>query len=319
MKRYDRAWLLILFVCSFYVHANGRLDVIECSLRGGASCDVYLEVERHVNEMSYRVELLNSKNGKKVFPYFDMNETTESVSLQKYGKRYVFSKYYLDSDKAIEFVSFKYENGIASSEKYYYIESSVDFNNNIKQWSGKECSTSTGKIQEGKNKLLLQVASELCVNKVKLSYIPNGYIGNDVLFYLSQVTDGVEKKQLSVIALDGKSVDAINLNDIGCLSNCGAGSNSADYIGKLNGKYRMALHLEHNNDSVSGFYFYGKMNNKIKVSGHRNGDKLMLSASVPEGIETFEGLLEEGQFKGMWSNAAGNKKYPFIFYMKLIQ
>lgn len=79
------------------------------------------------------------------------------------------------------------------------------------------------------------------------------------------------------------------------------------------------MHLKYDKDSASGFYFYEKMKKKINVIGRRNGARLTLTASVPEGIETFDGLLEKGQFKGVWSNAAGNKKYPFTFYMKLIQ
>lgn len=79
-----------------------------------------------------------------------MNETTENVSLQKYGERYVFSKAYLDSTKAIEFITFKYNNKLLSPVRYYYIESSVDFSNNVKKWSGKECDTSAGEISEKK-------------------------------------------------------------------------------------------------------------------------------------------------------------------------
>lgn len=319
MKQFINVLSFVLSICSFYVHANTSFDISDCSLRENSSCEVFLKMERNIDDVSYKVELADAKSGEKIFPYFDMNETTESISLQKYGDRYVFSKNYLDSTKAIKFITFKYNNKILSPVKYYYIESSIDFNNNVKKWSGKECDTSVGKIPRKKEGLLLQAASELCVKQVKLAYTPNKYIGKDIFFYLSRVTNGVEKKDLPVIALDSKDTDAINLNDIGCLSNCDIGSDSANYIGKLNGKFRIALHLEYNNTSVSGFYFYEKMKKKINVIGRRNGTRLTLSASVPEGIETFVGLLDKGQFKGVWSNAAGNKKYPFIFYMKLIQ
>lgn len=319
MKQFNGGWFFILFVCSFYVHANDGLDVIDCSLREGTSCDVFLKMERNVNEVSYKVELVDAENERNIFPYFDMNETTENVTLQKHGDKYVFLKSYLDSAKAMEFITFKYDNKTLSPVKYYYIESFVDFNNNVKKWSGKECDTSTGRIPEKKDSLLLQAAAGLCVNKVKLACISNEYVGNDILFYLSQITNGVEKQQLPVIALDSNDVDAINLNDVGCLSNCDADVDSVNYIGKLNGRFRIAMHLEYNNDSASGFYFYEKIKRKINITGRRNGVRLTLTASVPEGIETFDGLLEKGQFKGVWSNAAGNKKYPFTFYMKLIQ
>ncbi|WP_447727826.1 hypothetical protein [Enterobacter asburiae] len=197
MKQFSSAWCLVLSVCSFYVHADADLDVTDCSLKGSTSCDVFLKMERDINDVSYKVELADTENGKKILPYFDMNETTENVSLQKYGDRYVFSKEYLDSAKAIEFITFKYENKLLSPVRYYYIESSIDFNNNVKKWSGKECGTSAGKITGKKDSLLLQVASELCVNKVKLAYTPNKYTGSDILFYLSQFINGVEKKTAS--------------------------------------------------------------------------------------------------------------------------
>ena len=76
----------------------------------------------------------------------------------------------------------------------------------------------------------------------------------------------LKKKQIPVIALDSKDVDAINLNDIGCLSNCDADVDSANYIGKLNGKFRIAMHLKYDNDSASGFYFYEKMKKKNKCN-----------------------------------------------------
>lgn len=319
MKQCSSALCLVLSLCSFYVHADADLDVTDCSLKGSTSCDVFMKMERNINDVSYKVELADTENGKKILPYFDMNETTENVSLQKYGDRYVFSKEYFDNTKAIEFITFKYENKVLSPVTYYYIESSIDFSSNVKKWSGKECGTSAGKIPEKKDGLLLQVASELCVNQVKLAYTPNKYIGSDILFHLSQFINGVEKKQLPVILLDNKDIDSINLNDIGCLSDCDIASDSTNYIGKLNEKFRIGLYLEYNNNNVSGFYFYEKMKKKINVTGRRNGKKLTLSASVPEGIETFDGLLDNGKFKGVWSNATGNKSYPFIFYMKLIQ
>lgn len=43
MKQFDSVWFLILFICSFYVHANDDLGVIDCSLRENTSCDVFFK------------------------------------------------------------------------------------------------------------------------------------------------------------------------------------------------------------------------------------------------------------------------------------
>lgn len=319
MKLFNNMWWGILFLCSFYTHAKSELGVVDCTIKENVSCDVSLNIKRNVDDVSYRVELIDVKTEEKIFPYPEENETLESVSLQKYGVLYVFSKQYLDSTKAIEFITFKYDNKIPSSVIYYYIESSIDFNAGMKTWSGKKCETSAGKIIEKNDVSLLQAASELCGNRIKLTDSLNEYNGNDVIFHLLHIENGLKKNEIPVIGLDRKDTDAINLNDIGCLNNCDIDSYVVNYTGKLNERTRIGLHLEYNGDNVSGFYFYDKVKKKINVIGRREGDRLILSATVPEGMESFEGLLEGGQFKGIWSNAMKNKKYPFCFYLNLIQ
>lgn len=59
MKKFNGGWFFILFICSFSVHANDGLDVIDCSLRESTSCDAFLKMERNVNEVSYKVELVD--------------------------------------------------------------------------------------------------------------------------------------------------------------------------------------------------------------------------------------------------------------------
>jgi len=317
MKRFNKLWCFFLSAYSFYAYAD--LGTTDCSVKGSAFCGIFLKMDRGVDDVSYNVELVDNKSGKVIFPYSDTNEMMESVSLQKYGGRYVFSKEYLDSSKSIEFITFKYDNKSPSSIKYYYIESFIDLNYNVKKWSGKECDTSVGHIPEKKDSSLLQAASALCVNQSKLAYISNENSEKDIIFYLSQFTDGKEKKQLPLIALDRKGSDTISLNDIGCLGNCDIDSDTINYIGKINKKFRVGLHLEYNGNKVFGFYFYEKNKVKINVFGRRNGDELILSTSVLNGVETFDGLLKQGQFKGMWSNSERNEKYPFTFYMMLIQ
>lgn len=319
MKQFKVFWLFFIPVFAMYAHANSELGVIDCSLKGSGSCDIFMKMDRGVDDVSYKVKLADSKSEKGIFPYTDMNETMESVSLQKYGGNYVFSKEYLDSSKSIEFISFKYEDEEPAFIKYYYIESSIDVNNSALQWSGKVCDTSAGVIPEEKGVGLLQAASGICINKMKLAYSPNKVSGTDVIFYLSQVTNGEVKEQIPVIALDRKDVDILNLADIGCLNDCNKAATSIDYIGRLNKKIRVGMHLDYNGNDISGYYFYNITKKKINITGRKSGEKLVLSASLPEGEETFDGTLAQGQFKGIWSNAAGSKKYPFEFYMMLVQ
>lgn len=319
MKQFNIFWLFFISIFAMYAQANSELEVIDCSLKGSDSCEIFMKMDRSVDDVSYKVKLVDSKSEKGIFPYTDMNETMESISLQKYGGRYVFSKAYLDSSKSIEFISFKYEDEKPTLIKYYYIESAVDINNSMLQWSGKICDTSAGEIPEEKAVGLLQAASGLCINKIKLAYINNKVSGDDVIFYLSQVTNGEVNEQIPVIALDRKGVDVLSLADIGCLKDCNKAATSVSYIGKLNKKFRVGMHLDYNGSDVSGYYFYDKTKKKINITGRRIGDKLVLSASLPEGKETFNGTLVQGQFKGIWSNTAGSKKYPFEFYMMLVQ
>jgi len=86
-----------------------------------------------------------------------------------------------------------------------------------------------------------------------------------------------------------------------------------------NEKTRVKLSLRFDGNSVFGYYFYEKVKAKIKIVGHRDGDKVSLTAFLPKGNESFNGVLDDGQFKGVWVNSEGNKKYSFSFYMMLIQ
>jgi hypothetical protein len=144
-------------------------------------------------------------------------------------------------------------------------------------------------------------------------------VGNDVVFYLSQITDGKLKEEIPVIALDRKDTDNLSLAGIGCIRDCSKGATSIKYIGKLNDKFRVSIHLYYIGDNVYGYYYYENVKKRINLSGKKDGQELMLSAYLPEGKETFRGILEQGEFKGTWSNSARGKEYPFAFYMMLVQ
>lgn len=318
MKRFKSTCVFFVFL-SIYTHASANLGIADCSLKGDDSCEIFMIMDRSLDDVSYKVKLVDSESGKEIFPYYDMNETLESVSLQKYGGRYIFSKEYLDSSKSVEFISFKYENKKTVFIKYYYIEGSIDINNSVRQWSGEVCDTSLGKIPEKKDALLLEAASGICINKRKLSNRPAKMVGNDVVFYLSQITDGKLKEEIPVIALDRKDTDNLSLAGIGCFRDCSKGATAIKYIGKLNNKFRVSIHLDYIGDNVYGYYYYENVKKKINLSGKKDGQELMLSAYLPEGKETFTGILEQGEFKGTWSNSARGKKYPFAFYMMLVQ
>lgn len=308
-----------LLTLPFFSCSNSDVGINDCTSEKNISCAAVLKINKNDSDTSFKVELVDAKTNRLIFPYFERNETMESISLQKYGKKYVFTKEYLDSTNALEFITFIYYGQYPLSTKYFYIESSVDFNGNSKIWSGKECETSLGTIPGKKGGLLLQASSRLCINKVKLKYLPNEYHGEDVLFFISKVVNGNEKYQVPVIALDSKNSDSINLHDIGCLDFCVSDADVVNFIGKLDDRFRVNLHLNYHGRNVTGFYFYEKTKEKINVSGYQVDDRLVLSASVHEGKEIFDGVLEKGTFKGMWSNAEKSKKYPFSFYVSLVQ
>lgn len=156
----------------------------------------------------------------------------------------------------------------------------------------------------------------ICEGKAKLTY-NNTYINNDVLFDMIKITDGHVEGNITAIALASKDSDKISISDIGCKSNCSLNSNAANYIGTLNGKIRIKLHLDIDKNNITGYYYYDKIKKKIKISGEINGDKLNLYAETTEGKETFNGVINDGQFTGIWKGL--NKIYPFSLYLMLIQ
>lgn len=313
--------ILIIIITSYspYNFSHEKGQNIECYKSIGDNCDLKMRKIEPIDGSSYTVEIVDTKTGHRVFPYVDRNEPMENVTLNKINDRYIFLKEYLDSTKSLELITYKYTNSGPSDINYIYIESAVDFYNNKKQWSGKICESSSGGLPIDKSGSLLSVSSALCSNKVKLAYEQNKTIGNDILFKVSRAIDGIVKEQVSVIALDSNSFDSINFTDLGCVKNCPRGSNAVNYLGRIDKNNRIRLHLFFNGDEASGFYFYDRINKEIKITGHRSGDYLSLHAILPEGKESFVGKLNDGEYKGEWSNVKGNRKYPFVLYKNLIQ
>ena len=311
--------IVIAFACAFCVKAHSDFERVFCYQEESSSCDILLKKEGEIESNNYKVALVDAKNGINIFPYTDTNDTMESVTLSRYGNKYVFEKNYFDSSRAIEFITFTYKDSQVGNIYYYFIDSSIDFNQNLRQWLGKECVATIKKLPEDHNRSLLQAASQLCMNNERALNSSNGSIGNDVLFGLSKFYNGSFSKQSMLIALDSKSKDSIKLDDIGCVKNCFPIEGSVNYIGKINEKTRVKLSLSFDGNSVFGYYFYEKVKAKIKIVGHRDGDKVSLTAFLPKGNESFNGVLDDGQFKGVWVNSEGNKKYSFSFYMMLIQ
>jgi hypothetical protein len=171
--------------------------------------------------------------------------------------------------------------------------------------------------QGGQGGLLARMAS-ICMNKINLTY-QNRYSDNDIYFDVVRVLDGDSKGNMTAIALESKDSDSISMNDLGCKLNCDLITNSAGYIGKLNGSIRVTLHLEFNSDNVTGYYYYDKVRKAIKITGKKDGNNLRLIAYVKGGEELFSGVLNDGLFSGIWENADRSKSYPFSFYLSLIQ
>lgn len=230
----------------------------------------------------------------------------------------MFLKEYFGDAKTMDFFTFQYKNARAQNIRYYHLESAIDFDKNTKKWSGKQCGSKESLLPKGEGGGLLARVASICVNKIKLPY-QDGYSDDDIYFDIVRVLDGNPIGNMTVIALDSNDSDSISMNDLGCKLNCELITNSASYIGKLNGSIRVTLHLEFNSDSVTGYYYYDKIRKKIKVTGKKDGNNLRLIADVNSGEELFSGVLSDGLFSGVWENSDRSKTYPFSFYLSLTQ
>ncbi|CNE05869.1 hypothetical protein [Yersinia mollaretii] len=315
MKHVKFITLLVSILFSINTDANGSLENVGCYSKSDVACQVVLNKSNELSQVDYDVNLIDSNSGKEVFPNLEKNSTMEWISLYKSGDRYVFLKEYLDSTKAMEFFTFKYRGNKPQDIKYYYIESSIDFDRRLKKWSGKQCEFKNNYLPNSEDKTLLATLSSMCVNDLKLSYTNNTYINNDVIFNVSRVLDGNVKNNMTLIALDSKNQDGININDLACSTNCDPITNSANYIGKLNGKIRIKLHLDFDDNMITGYYYYDAIKENIKITGVRDGANLALIAHIQGRKEFFNGVINDGKFTGTWKGI--NREYPFSLYLML--
>lgn len=317
MRLFNFIGSVALCLVSLSSFADGELEIKSCYDRNDAFCKVYLE-KKSENDTGYEVNLIDSISNKLFFPYSDFNTVMESVSFYKVQDRYVFLKEYLDSTKAKEFITFHYNRPFIDMH-YYYIESSINPNERKREWSGQMCDSDADLSSPDTQSHLLEVMSSRCMNEAKLPSDKNYNVGNDVFFPIAKFFNGKFKNNMKVVALDSKNQGSININDLACSANCDLITNSANYIGKLNGKIRVKLHLDFDDNIITGYYYYDKIKKNIKITGVKDGNSLNLVADVQGGKEQFNGVINDGQFKGKWINAAENKMYPFSFYLMLIQ
>ena len=159
----------------------------------------------------------------------------------------------------------------------------------------------------------------MCGDNAKLQYEDNIIKGDDVFFNIPVFLDEKSKGYYVVVALNSQGVDSISLNDLGCVKNCYSSLDTISYIGKINQKNRVSMRLHFDKNEVSGYYYYDKIKERIKITGFIKGRSMELQAMLPEGNEKFIGVLDDGQYNGEWKNVKGDRKYSFSLYKKLIQ
>lgn len=318
MKQSKRIIIFFSVICSSQIYAKGDLQKIACYEEDNAKCEVVLKKINKTDDVNFEVVLIDSINGNRLFPEFQTNSTMESVSLFKINNKYTFLKEYFGNSKDMEFLTFKYNKGEPQDISYYHLESSINFEKRTREWSGKQCNLLHNTLPHSEGKPLLATLSSICE---KTTNLPNNNKndGNDILFDIVKSSDGSVIGNMTLVALDSKDSDSINIDDLGCKTHCGLMNDSVNFIGKLNGRIRVKLYLDFNGEEVTGYYYYDSVKKNIKILGKREGDNLSLIADTQGGKESFTGLINDGQFIGEWVNAAGNKRYPFSFNSMLIQ
>ncbi|MCL9644011.1 hypothetical protein L2090_16220 [Rahnella victoriana] len=314
-------WLSIIpfIFYSMHTYADGELENSYCYNKAGSECQITLVKKGNTEQDEYKSILVNARDNSLVFNNTETSSTMETLSFFRVNNNYVILKEYLDSTKALEFSTFYYGSHKAKEIKYFYIESSVNFIKREKEWSGRVCTANNDKISQNGEVTLLELLAGICGKISKLSYHDNNYYNNDVFFKVSDIADGNDKGDITLVALDSKGKDSININDLGCSNNCAHSLQHTNYIGRLNNKIRVKMHLEFNNDQIVGYYYYDKIQEKIPLIGKKNNHNIELVANLDNGQEKFNGIINDGQIKGEWSSTTGNKKLPFDFFSMLTQ
>lgn len=317
MRRFNLLFFYFLFFWVFYVQASNDLEVKDCLSDVHHQCKVKLRKIKQHDPTSYDIELLSSCSDLNVFSGVESKTTMEDISLYKINETYVFSKEYQGDSKGMDFVTFNFTDEKPSNIKYYNLESSINYKMRKKEWSGVKCSLQEKPLPPYVKHSLLASLSSICGNKINLPY-NNTYSGNDIVFDIEKNVDGGVKENMTLVALDSNDSNNIRVNDLGCKRNCDPIVISSNFLGRINGDSRIKLHLKLNEGSVEGYYYYDKIQEKIKLSGTKVKNKIDLVASVNDGQETFRGVINDGQINGEWKSSEG-RRYPFVLFQMLIQ
>lgn len=59
--------VFLFSIFAIYAQANSELGVIGCSLEGSGSCDIFMRMVRCVDDVTYKVKLVDSKIEREFF------------------------------------------------------------------------------------------------------------------------------------------------------------------------------------------------------------------------------------------------------------
>ncbi|SFD05251.1 hypothetical protein [Pragia fontium] len=314
-------YFISLFFLPFLVFSEDNLEYVSCYEEYNSSCEVILEkgAESEVND--YPVYLKERVTGNKIFLSPEQNTTMEGVSLYRIDNSYLLLKEYWGAGRGVNFIRFKFKDHSLDDAVVFNIESQIDVYLKKRNWGGYYCDYSSGTSFDNSLPPLHSIFLANCKKKNKFNLINNDYINNDVIFFISHLSDNNKTNLIKLIALDSKDSNNIDVEDVGCIENCSDISKSGNFIGKINKKIRVKLHLDFKASDTYGYYYYDKFKQNINLSGRLNNGELILNAYKENGelLEVFNGILSDGKYSGYWIDMKTKKKYPFSFYRMITQ
>lgn len=248
-----------------------------------------------------------------VFVFPESETSVETVSFWRGDGRYIAIKEGSNADKSKEVFLF---NSKLSEFGYLYLASGIDFNLNEKYWYGMYCSLSSAPFPDAVTSPFVWMVDKACKNKSE-NINEYKYIGSDLFFSVNSVIDGVGG-QLSLVALNAKNNDNVNILNFGCVENCPLVN---DFIGKINDKYIIKMSLNFNGDVVEGMYYYDNVRSEIPLKGVKINKEIFLDVKDDNGkiTEIFKGTINNNEIQGVWNNKDNNTNYPFILYRALVK
>jgi hypothetical protein len=284
-----------------------------------AGKDIPKSCEITLSENGYIVDVAT---GNKISDTPEPTGAMNTISLYKYGNKYILENQNYSSGKTRQWIAFKYSDKKITLERIYVFSQAISMISGPK-WHGYECRNSTLELVNQAGLALSEAAIKLVCGDIEniateLKQLPPPFSTTKSLAITIPIyTDREIHGAASYLFVEVAQPDMYRMI---CYSNCGLPSkpNLALYIGRIAKSAWFKSGLQVDGCQSKGSYTYKNSSEEIIVSGCIKDGGMALTEYFPgtqKEHAIFSGDADGDGYKGIWSSKSGdNKKYNYFMY-----